>query len=47
MLAIDQLPHPLIDSRESALLEIYSSKISLHHAKAGYEYPTIRLPRTL
>ena len=22
------------------------SKISLHHAKAGYDYPTIRLPHT-
>jgi hypothetical protein len=28
------------------LLEIHSSKISLHHAKAGYSYPTIRLPHT-
>jgi hypothetical protein len=26
------------------LLEIYRSKISVHHAKAGYSYPTIRLP---
>lgn len=25
--------------------EIHRSKISLHHAKAGYNYPTIRLPR--
>jgi hypothetical protein len=29
------------------LLEIHRSKISLHHAKAGYNYPTIRLPHTL
>jgi len=28
------------------LLEIHSSKISLHHAKNGYGYPTIRLPYT-
>jgi hypothetical protein len=28
------------------LLEIHRSKISLHHAKAGYSYPTIRLPHT-
>ncbi len=28
------------------LLEIYRSKISLHHAKNGYNYPTIRLPRS-
>jgi len=28
------------------LLEIQKSKISLHHAKEGYRYPTIRLPHT-
>jgi len=28
------------------LLEINHSKISLHRAKAGYDYPTIRLPHT-
>ena len=28
------------------LLEIHRSKISLHRAKAGYSYPTIRLPYT-
>jgi len=28
------------------LLEIHRSKISLHYAKAGYSYPTIRLPHT-
>jgi len=26
------------------LFEIHRSKISIHHAKAGYSYPTIRLP---
>ncbi|MGA3200674.1 MAG: hypothetical protein ABSD89_14910 [Halobacteriota archaeon] len=26
------------------LLEVHRSKISLTHAKAGYNYPTIRLP---
>jgi hypothetical protein len=26
------------------LLEIHRSKISLHHAKIGFDYPTIRLP---
>lgn len=26
------------------LLEIYRGKISLHHAKTGYNYETIRLP---
>jgi hypothetical protein len=29
------------------LLETHHSKISLHRAKAGYNYPTIRLPHTL
>jgi hypothetical protein len=29
------------------LLEIHRSKISLHHAKSGYDYPSIRLPHTL
>src|SRR5665647_2491386 len=29
------------------LHEIHRSKISLHHAKADYDYPTIRLPHTL
>jgi len=29
------------------LLEIHRSKISLHHAKAGYGYPVIRLPFTV
>jgi hypothetical protein len=28
------------------LLEIHRSKISLHHAKKDYSYPTIRLPHT-
>jgi hypothetical protein len=29
---------------ESELLEIHRSKISMHHAKAKYSYPTVRLP---
>jgi hypothetical protein len=29
-----------------ALREIHRSKISLHRAKTGYSYPTIRLPHT-
>ena len=33
-------------SPESSLLEIHRSKISLHHAKADYRYPMIRLPHT-
>jgi hypothetical protein len=28
------------------LFEIHRSKISLHRAKAGYDYPTIRLPHS-
>jgi len=28
------------------LLEIHRCKISLHHAKSGYDYPTTRLPHT-
>ena len=28
------------------LREIHHSKISVHHAKAGYDYPPIRLPFT-
>jgi len=32
---------------KNELLEIHRSKISLHYAKAGYSYPTIRLPHTL
>jgi hypothetical protein len=30
-----------------ALLEVHRSRISLHCAKEGYSYPTIRLPRVL
>jgi hypothetical protein len=32
---------------KSEVLEIHHSTISLHHAKEGYDYPTIRLPHTL
>jgi hypothetical protein len=28
------------------LLEIHRSKISIHHAKKRYDYPSIRLPHT-
>jgi len=27
-------------------MEVHRAKISLHHAKAGYHYPSIRLPHT-
>ena len=39
MLGVDRFVNQPIDSPESALLEIYHSKISLHHAKTGYNYP--------
>lgn len=32
---------------KQVISEIHRSKISLHHAKSGYDYPTIRLPHTL
>jgi hypothetical protein len=35
-----------IQSQEHSLFEIHRSKISLHRAKEGYDYPTIRLPHT-
>ncbi len=31
---------------DPCLTEIHRSTISLHHAKEGYDYPTIRLPHT-
>jgi hypothetical protein len=31
---------------KNALLEVHRSEISLHHAKIGYAYPTIRLLHT-
>jgi hypothetical protein len=39
---LDLHPDEAIQSHE--LFEIHRSKISLHHSKAGYRYPTIRLP---
>ena len=47
MLAVNQLQDPLIDSLEIAPLLIHRSKISVHHAKQGYDYPSIRLPHKL
>jgi hypothetical protein len=38
--------HYSLSVHEAALSEIHHSKISLHHAKEGYRYPTIRLPHT-
>jgi hypothetical protein len=49
MLVGNQFPDFLAEATgiEDKLLEIYRAKISLHDAKSGYEYPTIRLPHTL
>jgi hypothetical protein len=41
-----QNPLVEIQSQEHSLFEIHRSKISLHRAKEGYDYPTIRLPYT-
>lgn len=40
----DHCPYPNVEMPKHELLEIRRSKISLHHAKEGYSYPTIRLP---
>ena len=37
---------PATTSSDFSLLTLGSSKISLHRAKADYNYPTIRLPYT-
>jgi hypothetical protein len=34
---------PATTSSDFSLLTLGSSKISVHHAKVGYDYPTIRL----
>lgn len=48
MLAVNNYPALSVEATlpEHELLEINRSKISLHHAKANYNYPTIRLPHT-
>jgi hypothetical protein len=45
VLAVDQLQDRLIDLPESALLEIYPSRISFTKQKKT-DSPTIRLPHT-
>jgi hypothetical protein len=47
MSATDYCPDLLADvpQLKNELLEIRHGKISLHHAEAGYRYPTIRLPQ--
>jgi hypothetical protein len=44
MLAADPYRNSRICTHESEMLEIHRTVISQHHAKAGYDYPTIRLP---
>jgi hypothetical protein len=46
MLATDHYPYYGVAMPNHELLEVHSSKISQHYAKAGYSYPTIRLPHT-
>ena len=49
MLAAEHILDPLPNGApipKHELLEINRSKISLHRSKAGYDYPTIRLPHT-
>jgi len=45
MLAAESYDNSL-NVHESVMSEIHRSKISLHRAKTGYDYPTIRLPHT-
>ena len=46
MLEAEHYPDLFADfaMQKHELLEIYRNKISVHHAKAGYSYPTFRLP---
>ena len=47
MLAAEHYPYHGVARPNHELLEVHRSKISIHHAKAGYDYPAIRLPFTL
>jgi hypothetical protein len=48
MLAAEHSPDLFLTvaMQKHELLEIHTSKISLHRAKAGYNCPTVRLPHT-
>jgi hypothetical protein len=46
MLAAEHYPYYDGAMLNHELLEVHRSKISLHRAKADYDYPTIRLPHT-
>ncbi len=47
MLAAEPYHKSILNQLGPALSEIHSSTILLHHAREGYDYPTIRLPHTL
>jgi hypothetical protein len=51
MLVVEHYPsaevleyYPFSNFPKHELLEVNRSKVSIHNAKAGYSYPTIRLP---
>jgi len=44
MIAAEHYPYRDVSMLNHQLLEVHRSRISLHHAKADYRYPTIRLP---
>ena len=46
MLAAEHFRYRNASMPNRQLLEVHHSKISLHHAKEGYDYPAIRLPFT-
>jgi hypothetical protein len=46
MVAVKRYPYYDTAMSNYELLEVHRSKISIHHAKAGYDYPAIRLPFT-
>jgi hypothetical protein len=46
MLAAELYDKSIPSLRDPALSEIHNSTVSLHYAKEGYDYPTIRLPHT-
>ena len=46
MMRTEHYPYRDGEMPNHELLEVHHNKISLHHAKADYGYPTIRLPHT-
>jgi hypothetical protein len=48
MLSADEFKNPSVTRHHATTLqEIHQATISVHHAKAGFNYPIIRLPHTL